>query len=82
MPNIAARETKPDGTAILTVNGDLNAAARVLFFAFAKANVAILQMTPQEADLENIFIELTEDDPQPEANPAKQGEVTHDEGSI
>lgn len=77
VPNVATRETKPDGTATLTVNGDLTAAARALFFAFAKANVALLQLTPQKADLENIFIELTEDEPQ---QPAK--EVTPDESGV
>lgn len=77
VPNVAARETMPDGTATLTVNGDLTATARALFFAFAKANVALLQLTPQKADLENIFIELTEDEPQ---QPAK--EVTPDESGV
>ena len=82
MPNVATRETKPDGTAALTVNGDLTAAARALFFSFAKANVALLQMTPQKADLENIFIELTEDDPQPQAQVQNQEEVTPDESGV
>ena len=82
VPNVAARETKPDGTATLTVNGDLTAAARALFFAFAKANVALLQLTPQKADLENIFIELTEDEPQQQANSEKQREVTPDESGV
>lgn len=77
VPNVAARETMPDGTATLTVNGDLTATARALFFAFAKANVALLQLTPQKADLENIFIELTEDEPQ---QPAK--EVTPNESGV
>ena len=77
VPNVAARETMSDGTATLTVNGDLTATARALFFAFAKANVALLQLTPQKADLENIFIELTEDEPQ---QPAK--EVTPDESGV
>ena len=85
VPNVATRETKPDGTAVLTVNGDLTAAARALFFAFAKANVALLQLTPQKADLENIFIELTEDDPQretPNQNAEKQEEVAPDESGV
>ena len=53
-----------------------------LTFAFAKANVALLQMTPQKADLENIFIELTEDDPQPQAQVQNQEEVTPDESGV
>ena len=47
----------------LTVNGELNKATADIFFAFAKAEIPLLQMTPQKADLENIFIELTESEP-------------------
>ncbi len=47
----------------LTVNGELNKAAADIFFTFAKAEIPLLQMTPQKADLENIFIELTESEP-------------------
>lgn len=47
----------------LTVNGELSHAAADIFFAFAKAEIPLLQMTPQKADLENIFIELTESEP-------------------
>ena len=50
-------------SATLTVNGELNEAAKEIFFAFAKAETPLLQMTPQKADLENIFIELTENEP-------------------
>lgn len=83
VPYVAARETKPDGTAVLTVTGGLTAAARAIFFAFAKANIALLQLTPQKADLENIFIELTEDDLQPEPkNSEKQAEVTPHESGV
>lgn len=49
--------------ATLTLAGDPAAACRAVFFAFAKAGCALLQMTPIKADLENIFIELTEDEP-------------------
>ena len=41
----------------------MNAASRRVFFAFAGAGCPLLQMTPVRADLENIFIELTEDEP-------------------
>ena len=44
--------------------------------------MALLQMTPQKADLENIFIELTEDDPQPQAQVQNQEEVTPDESGV
>ena len=46
--------------ATLTLAGDPAAACRAVFFAFAAAGCALLQMTPERADLENIFIELTE----------------------
>ena len=49
--------------ATVTLAGDPVAACRTLFFAFAQARCALLQMTPLKADLENIFIELTEDEP-------------------
>lgn len=64
VPAVTGCESKPDGTAELTLQGDLPAAARAVFFAFAKADTALLQMVPQKADLENIFIELTENEPQ------------------
>lgn len=53
----------PVTQAILTLAGDPANACRTLFFAFAKAGCALVQMTPIRADLENIFIELTEDEP-------------------
>lgn len=49
--------------ATVTLAGDPVTACRTLFFAFAQARCALLQMTPLKADLENIFIELTEDEP-------------------
>lgn len=53
----------PVTQATLTLAGDPANACRTLFFAFAKAGCALVQMTPIRADLENIFIELTEDEP-------------------
>ena len=47
----------------LEITGDAAEACKVLFFAFAKAETAILQLTPEKADLENIFIELTDAQP-------------------
>lgn len=49
--------------ATVTLTGDPVEASRNLFFAFARAGCALVQMTPMKADLENIFIELTEDEP-------------------
>ena len=79
-PAVTAQELQAgkDDTcrAVLTVNGDLNEAAKAIFFAFAKAEIPLLQMTPQKADLENIFIELTESEPtlpEKEATPDESG---------
>lgn len=47
----------------LEITGDAAEACKTLFFAFAKAETAILQLTPEKADLENIFIELTDAQP-------------------
>ena len=45
-----------------TVNTDhITEVCKAIFYAFASAQRAILQMTPQKADLEDIFLELTED---------------------
>ena len=57
-----AEPAQPVCRATLTLNGEMNAASRRVFFAFANAGCALLQMTPEHADLENIFIELTEDE--------------------
>lgn len=63
-PETPETDAQPPVTqAILTLAGDPANACRTLFFAFAKAGCALVQMTPIRADLENIFIELTEDEP-------------------
>ena len=61
--------------ATLTLAGDPAAACRTIFFAFAKAGCALLQMTPVKADLENIFIELTEDEPSAKEVPDDESRV-------
>lgn len=62
-PTEAEGDVPPRCTATLTLAGDPAQACRTLFFAFAQAGCALLQMTAVRADLENIFIELTEDQP-------------------
>ena len=57
----------------MSLREDADEACRKLFFAFAKAGVPILQMTPVHADLENIFIELTEADAPRNAESKKEG---------
>lgn len=61
--------------ATLTLAGDPATACRTIFFAFAKAGCALLQMTPVKADLENIFIELTEDEPSAKEVPDDESRV-------
>ena len=72
-----AREDEAAGgcRAELTLQGDANAAARAIFLAFAKAGRPILQMTPVRADLENIFIELTEDEPSGKKEPIHESGI-------
>ncbi len=46
---------------------------RQLFFAFARREKALLQMTSKKANLEDVFIELTEGDiAKPEAEDGKE----------
>lgn len=71
LPAVTAVDWQPAGPgtcrAALTLDtADLQAECRRLFFAFAAAGRAILQLTPVKADLENIFIELTESDAPPD----------------
>ena len=55
-------EAEPGSRVKLTVNTDhITEVCKAIFYAFASAQRAILQMTPQKADLEDIFLELTED---------------------
>lgn len=61
--------------ATLTLAGDPAEACRTLFFAFARAGYALLQMTPVRADLENIFIELTEDEPSGKEEPTHESRI-------
>jgi len=44
---------------ILSTEGDLR---ETLFFAFAKADCALLEMKPRMASLEDVFLDLTDDD--------------------
>lgn len=61
--------------ATLTLAGDPAEACRTIFFAFARAGCALLQMTPVRADLENIFIELTEDEPSGKEEPTHESRI-------
>lgn len=72
---VQADEAAGGCRAELTLQGDANAAARAIFLAFAKAGRPILQMTPVRADLENIFIELTEDEPSGKKEPIHESGI-------
>lgn len=57
-----------DGQALTRVHlktdhEDIHEASRAVFYAFAQKNTALLEMTLKKANLEDIFIELTEDRP-------------------
>ena len=70
-----ASVTAQDGcTAVhLHVNhNDMNHTARTLFFAFAAAHLAILEMRQDKASLEQVFLELTEGDTSVSAPDASQ----------
>lgn len=54
-------------------NSDLREISRKLFFAFAQKEKAILEMTTQKVNLEDIFIELTEEEAVNEANGEEPG---------
>ncbi len=54
---------------------DIHTVSRDIFFAFARKNVALLEMSLKKANLEDIFIELTEqapEGPQPETKEADE----------
>ena len=60
---------------ITSDTGDLYAVSRKIFFAFADARVPLLEMSQKKANLEDIFLELTES---PAENEEKEEE--HDRG--
>lgn len=54
---------------------DIHTVSRDIFFAFSRKNVALLEMSLKKANLEDIFIELTEqapEGPQPETKEADE----------
>lgn len=60
---------------IQTEAGEMPHICRQLFFAFARREKALLQLAPKKANLEDVFIELTEGDSgKPEAEEGKTAE--------
>lgn len=56
-----AREDGCLSVVITTEMQDLHEVCRQLFFAFAESGEAILEMTAKQANLEDVFLELTEE---------------------
>ncbi len=65
IPGIAKLETKTEEGGLVSVTvstnaGNLHSVSREIFFAFARRDKALLEMTLKKASLEDIFLELTE----------------------
>jgi len=63
---ISQPETAAGGAVTLrlkTDSDDIRAASRSIFFAFAGANTALLELSVRKASLEDVFLELTESGP-------------------
>ena len=75
-----------DGSATVFIRAQAEEARELccrLFFAFAEAKLPIFEMTAKKANLEEVFIELTENSGEPETVPAVEPEVqTADENNI
>ncbi|MEQ2457127.1 ABC transporter ATP-binding protein [Flavonifractor hominis] len=59
---ITVEEAQPQGVCVhlKTDGADIYAVSRSIFFAFARQETALLEMTLKKANLEDIFLELTE----------------------
>lgn len=76
LTGVQVRE-KELGQCQVTLDTDLDdsdAICRSLFFAFSRAQRAILRMSTAQASLEDIFIELTQQPAEPEGPKGKEGE--------
>ena len=79
IPGIAEMETAPcqAGTKV-TLQGegsDLSGLCREIFFAFAGAGKALLELSPKRASLEDLFLQLTEDGPERLDTPEEETET-------
>ena len=67
-PSSVGRDPRGHVTLTVPTEGeDIYAAARAIFFAFARQEQAILELTLKKPTLEEIFLQLTEHDPGSEA---------------
>jgi ABC-2 type transport system ATP-binding protein len=65
--SVEAREDGLTAVRLETDSEDIYAVSRALFFAFAGAGKALVELTVKKATLEDVFIELTENSPGQEA---------------
>ena len=74
--DVSAEEDTPGRTSVRieTSGGDIYDATRALFFAFASAQKPLLEMTTRKANLEDIFLELTEKTEDPAAELSKNAD--------
>ena len=71
-------KTQEDGLTVVNVkteSGNVKEICRELFFAFADKKNAILEMSSKKANLEDVFIELTEGDNRGFSGESKESEV-------
>lgn len=73
---ISQPETAADGAVTMrlkTDSEDIYAVSRCIFFAFAKENQALLELSIRKASLEDVFLELTEDSRKKESGALSEG---------
>jgi ABC-2 type transport system ATP-binding protein len=75
--SVETRENGLTAARLQTDSDDIYAVSRALFFAFAGADKALVELTVKKATLEDVFIELTENSGAQEA--AASGEEAADE---
>lgn len=73
--NIKTQEDGLTAVSVKTESENVRDICREIFFAFSDRKEAILEMSSKKANLEDVFIELTEGDNQIFNNESKEGEV-------
>lgn len=73
--NIKTQEDELTAVSVKTESENVREICRELFFAFSDRKEAILEMSSKKANLEDVFIELTEGEHQIFSNESKEGEV-------
>lgn len=73
--NIKTQEDELTAVSVKTESENVRDICRELFFAFSDRKEAILEMSSKKANLEDVFIELTEGEHQIFNNESKEGEV-------